>query len=74
MSRIYILIRTQAGRMWRVRAIIQQFDSINNVHVITGPYDLIADADLQSDKSMKVLLDKIHDVEGVISTETWIAI
>ena len=74
MSRLYILIRTQAGRMWRVRTIIQKFESINDVHVITGPYDLIADADPPSDDFLKELLDNIHNVEGVLSTESWIAI
>jgi DNA-binding Lrp family transcriptional regulator len=60
--------------MWHVRTIIHEFESINDVHVITGPYDLVANADLPSDDFLKELLDNIHDVEGVISTETWIAV
>ena len=74
MQRVYILIRAHAGKMWHVRSIVDEIEGINDVHVITGPYDLVADADLQSTQSLKELLDKIHEIDGVISTETWIAI
>lgn len=74
MQRVYILVRAHAGKMWIVRSLIDKIEGINDVHVITGPYDLVADADLQSTAYLKELLDKIHEIDGVISTETWIAI
>jgi DNA-binding Lrp family transcriptional regulator len=73
-QRVYILIRAHAGKMWHVRSMIDKIEGINEVHVITGPYDLVADAELQSPAYLKELLDKIHKMDGVISTETWVAI
>ena len=74
MQRVYILIRTQAGKMWHVRSLVDKIKGINDVHVITGPYDLVADAELPSTVYLKEIIDKIHEMDGVISTETWVAI
>ncbi len=74
MQRVYILIRTHAGRMWHVRSMVDKIKEINDVHVITGPYDLVADAELPSTVYLKEIIDKIHEMDGVISTETWVAI
>ncbi|UCH05528.1 MAG: Lrp/AsnC ligand binding domain-containing protein [Candidatus Thorarchaeota archaeon] len=73
MTRTYVLIRAKAGTMWNVRSDIEKIEGIVDVHVITGPYDLVALVNLPSTDNLKRLLEIIHDVEGVVSTETWIA-
>ncbi|MHA2601725.1 MAG: Lrp/AsnC ligand binding domain-containing protein [Candidatus Thorarchaeota archaeon SMTZ1-83] len=74
MTRTYVLIRAKAGTMWNVRSDIEKTEGVIDVHVITGPYDLVALVDFPSTEDLKRLLDSIHDIDGVVSTETWIAI
>ncbi len=74
MTRAYVLIRAKAGTMWEVRSAIEKIDGIKDVHVITGPYDLVAYAEVPSTKTLKRLLDSFHDVDGIVSTETWMVI
>ncbi len=74
MTRTYVLVRTKAGTMWNVRSDIEKIEGIVDVHVITGPYDLVALVNLPSTEDLKRLLDDIHDIDGVVSTETWIAV
>ncbi|MFQ5834096.1 MAG: Lrp/AsnC ligand binding domain-containing protein [Candidatus Thorarchaeota archaeon] len=74
MKRTYVLIRAKAGTMWNVRSDIENIEGVIDVHVITGPYDLVALVSLPSTDDLKRLLEMIHSIEGVVSTETWIAI
>ena len=74
MTRAYVLIRTEAGTMWEVRNAIEKIEGIQDVHVITGPYDLVVYAEVPSTENLKRLLDSFHHVDGIVSTETWMVI
>jgi DNA-binding Lrp family transcriptional regulator len=71
---VNVLIRAEAGKVWDVCKAIESIDGVNKAHVVTGPYDVIAYADLPSTEDVRRLMQSIHDIEGVTRTETCIAI
>ena len=71
---VYVLIRVQAGKVWEVCQAIGKIDGVSRADVVTGPYDVIAYAELPSTEELRRLTQSIHQVEGVNRTETCIAI
>ncbi|MFW9788601.1 MAG: Lrp/AsnC ligand binding domain-containing protein [Candidatus Thorarchaeota archaeon] len=68
-----ILIKTKAGRAFKACEAIQKIEGIVNVHVVTGPYDIIAIAD-SLNVSLQSILTSTHNVRGVERTETCLTI
>lgn len=71
---VYVLIRVQAGKVWDVAQAIGKLQKVRRASVVTGPYDVIAYAELPSTEDLRRLMEGIHGVEGVTRTETCIAI
>lgn len=68
-----ILIKTEAGKAFSVNEKISKIDGVNLIHVVTGMYDVIALADYNT-ISPRGLIESIHDIDGVTSTETCVAL
>jgi DNA-binding Lrp family transcriptional regulator len=74
MPKAYVLIRAKAGEMWELQRAIEKIDGIADVLVITGPYDLVAYAEVPSANDLRKMLNRLHDLKGIISTETWMVL
>lgn len=64
-----VLIRTKAGEAFAACEDIRKVKGVVNVHVVTGPYDIISIVDSKN-VSLRRIVETIHDVRGVIRTET----
>ena len=71
---VTVLIRVEAGKVWDVSKAIEKIDGVKNSSVVTGPYDVIAHAELPSTEDLRRLMQSVHDVEGIDRTETCIAL
>ncbi|MFX1263214.1 MAG: Lrp/AsnC ligand binding domain-containing protein [Promethearchaeota archaeon] len=74
MPKAYVMIRAKAGEMWKLQRGIEKIDGIAEVRVITGPYDLVAYAEVPSANDLRQMLDRFHNLKGIISTETWMVL
>ena len=73
-TRAYILIETQVGMSRTVAASLQSFDKVENVDVITGPFDVIAlieAADMAAVADM--VTGQVQGLKGVARTITCVA-
>lgn len=68
-----VLIKTEAGKAFSACEEISKIDGMNMIHVVTGPYDVVAVFDYNT-ISLRNLVTSIHDTLGVTSTETCIAL
>ncbi len=68
-----VLVKADAGKAFSACADIAKIDGVTRVHVVTGPYDLVAIID-GSDVSLRSLIAAIHDTHGVQRTQTCIAL
>ena len=69
-----VLIRAEAGTVEDVYAAIEKIELIELIHMVTGPYDIIAYAELPSRADFREFVNRFHDVKGVIRTETCVVI
>ena len=69
----YILISTESGKPWKVAESALQIDGIKTAHAVTGPFDVVAFVECTNIDELGKLLEKIHAINGVLKTQTAIA-
>ena len=74
MMSIVILIHAQVGSVWDASERIREIDGVQKADVVTGPYDIIAYAEIPSAEDLRRLTDTIHNIDGINRTETCIVI
>ena len=71
---IIVLVQVKAGSANAALAEIEKVPDMTQVHMVTGPYDIIAYADIPAKSGFRKLVERIHDAPGVERTETCMAI
>lgn len=71
---VYVLVRVDAGTVWKVSESLEDIEQLDSVSILTGPYDIIVHAELPSNQDLRVLLDDMHTISEITQTETCIAI
>ena len=70
----YVMIKSLTGEADRMKNDIASIDGVEDVHIVAGDVDLIAKVDVESTAAVKdVAATQIHGVDGVDSTQTYIA-
>jgi DNA-binding Lrp family transcriptional regulator len=69
----YILISTEPGKPWEVAESILKIDGVKTAHAVTGPFDVVAFVESTNLDELGKLLEKIHSINGVLKTQTAIA-
>ena len=75
METIYVLLKTDPGRLEDIISIIREKPGIKEISPVTGAYDIIirVDGDYITD-ALGVVVREIRKIEGVQSTETLISV
>lgn len=74
MVAVYILIKVKVGQAGDALAHVEKVKNIQHVHMVTGPYDIIAYADIPEKAGFRKLVENIHEAPGVERTETCMSI
>ena len=69
----YILITTQPGKPWDVAEAALKIEGVKMAHAVTGPFDVVAYVEFAKMETLVVLIEKIHSIDGVLRTQTAIA-
>jgi DNA-binding Lrp family transcriptional regulator len=68
------MIKTLSGDADRIKTDITAVDGVEEVHIVAGDVDLIAKVTVETTAAVKdVAATKIHEIDGVDSTQTYIA-
>jgi len=71
---VYILVEVEKGEPWRIASEISKIEGIKTAHTVTGQYDVIVYAELDSLETLKNVIKKIHAIEGIQHTQTAVCI
>ena len=71
---VIILVRVKAGMAGSTLEHIEKIKNVQNVYMVTGPYDIIAIADIPVKAGFRKLVESIHESPGVDRTETCMSI
>ncbi len=69
----YVLINTQAGRLWEVAESTRKIQGIKMSHAVTGEYDVIVFIEFLRIEELSRIIDAIQSIDGVDRTHTAIA-
>ncbi|HDM45061.1 MAG TPA: Lrp/AsnC family transcriptional regulator [Candidatus Bathyarchaeota archaeon] len=67
---VYILIQTKIGEAWNVAKKVIEMKGVKMAHAVTGIYDVIAYAELDTLEEIKNLITELHTLKGVEKTHT----
>jgi DNA-binding Lrp family transcriptional regulator len=74
MVRAYVTVTAHTGEADRLRTDIEAVDGVERAHVVAGDVDIIALVDVDTPAAVKdVVATGLQDIEGVGSTETYVA-
>ena len=68
--RSYVLIEAVISKARPVAVALKKIDDVSEVHLITGPYDIIAVVETDSYKGVQVVTSAVHATPGVSRTVT----
>ncbi len=68
--RSYVLIEAVISKARPVAVALKKIDDVSEVHLITGPYDIIAVVETDSYKGVQVVTSAVHATPGVARTVT----
>ena len=71
---VIVLVQVEVGKAKAALDHIEKINNVQNVYMVTGPYDVIAIVELPSKGDFRRLVEAIHDAPGVTRTETCMAI
>ncbi|MCS7120377.1 MAG: Lrp/AsnC ligand binding domain-containing protein [Nitrososphaerota archaeon] len=71
---VYIFIQVEKGEPWQVAKEVSRIEGVKTAHTVTGQYDVIVFAELESLDALKDLVKSIHQIEGVQHTQTAVCI
>ncbi len=75
MVRAYILVTTEVGKMREVFEQLEKIESVKEIDMLTGPYDLIVQAEAEDMTDLTDgIVERIRDADGVKDTTTNIVI
>jgi len=70
----YVMVKALTGDADRIKQAIAGVEGVEDVHIVAGDVDLIAKLDVGSPADVKeIAANQIHMVDGVDSTQTYIA-
>jgi DNA-binding Lrp family transcriptional regulator len=69
----YILINTEAGKVWKAAEDILKIKGMKKAHAVTGQFDVIAYAKFPRIGDLTGIIDAIQAVQGVVRTRTAVA-
>jgi DNA-binding Lrp family transcriptional regulator len=69
--RAYVLIQTEVGKAANVAEELQAIDGVTSADDVTGPYDVIVQAEAGSvDELGKMVVSEIQLIDGITRTTT----
>jgi Lrp/AsnC family transcriptional regulator for asnA, asnC and gidA len=75
MNKVYVLISVKRGLARPVETALRKIPEVVEASIVSGRYDVFAKLQGKDLSSITdAILDKIHKIEGVVRTETLIAL
>lgn len=72
MIKTYVMIIVRPGEMKRVIEELRSLDHVESIAAITGEYDIIVRASLETLDELADLTDKMSEIKGIERTHTHI--
>ena len=69
-AKAFVLIETVVGRSKEVVTALKQLEGVKSVDTVTGPYDVIAIVEGETQNDIGNLVFKIHPIAGISRTVT----
>jgi len=70
----YILVNTEAGKLWEIAEAVLKIQGVRMAHAVTGQFDVVAYAEFIKMDDLGRIIEEVQRLPGVRRTQTVIAI
>ena len=70
----FIFIDTEPGLFWTVAEEAERIQDVVNAHAVTGVFDVIIHVEYKEMNELREMIGKLQSINGVVSTQTSVAI
>ncbi len=67
---VFLLIQTRVGKAFEVSEKVKSIPNVKEAFSVTGPYDVIARAEVDKISDLEGLIKLVHSIDGVERTLT----
>lgn len=71
---VYVFVQVEKGEPWQIAAKLSKIEGVKTAHTVTGQYDVIVFAELDDLVTLKDIVKRIHQIEGVQRTQSAVCI
>jgi hypothetical protein len=69
-----VLIIAKTGKAEDIIKAVEKIEMVTKTNMVTGPFDIIAYADLPSRVDFRKLINSLHEIDELTKTETCVAL
>jgi DNA-binding Lrp family transcriptional regulator len=69
----FVFINTDAGLLWKVSEEASKIEGVKIARAVTGQFDVIIYAEFTKIEDLGLLIDALQSIEGVVKSQTSIA-
>ena len=70
----YVLVNSEPGMIWKVAEAALKIEGVREAYAVTGEFDDIIQVEFERIENLGKIIEKIQNIEGVLKTQTLIAI
>ncbi|MDH5795386.1 MAG: Lrp/AsnC ligand binding domain-containing protein [Candidatus Bathyarchaeota archaeon] len=71
---VYVFVQVEKGEPWQIAADLSKIEGVKTAHIVTGQYDIVVFAELDSLETLKDVVKRVQRIEGVQRTQTAVCI
>lgn len=69
----FILINTKSGWLWKVAQEIAKIKGVKLARAVTGQFDVATYIKLERNEDLSNIIEKLQSINGIVKTQTLIA-
>jgi DNA-binding Lrp family transcriptional regulator len=69
-----VLINVKTGKAEAVLDAVEKIEMVTKANIVTGPFDIIAYAELPERVDFRKLVNSLHEIDGLLKTETCVGL
>ncbi len=67
---VFVIAKSEVGKVKEIVSKLKRINEVESLYVITGEYDILIKLNVETEKAIDVVMDKILTVGGIRETRT----
>ncbi len=70
MMDVFVIAKSEVGKVKEIVSKLKRINEVESLYIITGKFDILIKLNVETEKAIDVVIDKILSIEGIKETRT----